>query len=147
MSVLRRPVEPAITSRTERRRGAPVPPESPAKGQVQRHIRKSGRLVGTSHTLFGAFDRPYGSKNSALRSGREHREICNETCLLYRRYSGEYAARGTRTAESHAGDRFPQRRSPGRGWTASRRVPSRAERNRLHRGTKRHHRISLGGGE
>ena len=42
-----------ITVFSARRRGAPVPTESPAKDQVQRRIRKFGRPIATSDILFG----------------------------------------------------------------------------------------------
>src|SRR6201984_3087771 len=51
-----------------------------------------------------------------------------------------------RAAEGDAGHRFSEQRGPRRACTAFGRVPPRAKRNRLRRGTKRGDRIPLGGG-
>src|SRR5262249_19592114 len=62
------------------------------------------------------------------------------------RRSRGVAARGARAAAGDAGDRSPQQPVAGRIRPRGDWFPSRLERGWLRRGTKRAHRISLGGG-
>src|SRR5215472_8439846 len=82
-------------------------------------------------------------QNDQSSTGLSNRPPRAHIACRWRRY---LATRRPRAAEGDAGHRFSEQRGPRRACTAFGRVPPRAGRNRLRRGTKRGDRIPLGRG-